>query len=222
MWAFIEEVFWHLFCIILFSVVMFNDEIALIQSYFCNKVTVIDCPLDIPSVNERKELELQPLHLVLHVTQNLRRNNSCVSFPTHTFLWDRCHSDALLWATSLISPGLCDCRSPWWSLYGSFEKTLFISVFDFYRLTLLQDTHRSHLREYERRIQDVKSSKSTIQNLENSSNQALTFKFYKSMKIYVENLIDCLNEKVYGYKCLYHISFSFYAEIPLPCDLQKA
>ncbi|XP_040314325.1 intron Large complex component GCFC2 isoform X1 [Herpailurus yagouaroundi] len=66
----------------------------------------------------------------------------------------------------------------------------------FMRLTLLQDTHRSHLREYEKYIQDVKSSKSTIQKLENSSNQALNFKFYKSMKIYVENLIDCLNEKI--------------------------
>ncbi|KAK2499057.1 hypothetical protein MC885_003031 [Smutsia gigantea] len=64
------------------------------------------------------------------------------------------------------------------------------------RLTLLQDTHRSHLREYEKYIQDVKSSKSAIQNLENSPNQALNFKFYKSMKIYVENLIDCLNEKI--------------------------
>ncbi|XP_010861272.1 PREDICTED: GC-rich sequence DNA-binding factor 2 isoform X4 [Bison bison bison] len=64
------------------------------------------------------------------------------------------------------------------------------------RLTLLQDTHRSHLREYEKYIQDIKSSKSTIQNLENSSNQTLSFKFYKSMKIYVENLIDCLNEKI--------------------------
>lgn len=64
------------------------------------------------------------------------------------------------------------------------------------RLTLLQDTHRSHLREYEKYMQDVKSSKSTIQNLENSSNQALNFKFYKSMKIYVENLTDCLNEKI--------------------------
>ncbi|XP_053780784.1 intron Large complex component GCFC2 isoform X3 [Desmodus rotundus] len=64
------------------------------------------------------------------------------------------------------------------------------------RLTLLQDTHRSHLREYEKYIEDVKSSKSAIQNLENSSEQALNIKFYKSMKIYVENLIDCLNEKI--------------------------
>lgn len=27
------------------------------------------------------------------------------------------------------------------------------------------------------------------------------------MKIYVENLIDCLNEKVHGYKYLYHFLF---------------
>ncbi|XP_054449559.1 intron Large complex component GCFC2 isoform X2 [Pteronotus mesoamericanus] len=64
------------------------------------------------------------------------------------------------------------------------------------RLTLLQDTHRSHLREYEKYIEDVKSSKNAIQNLENSSDQAPNIKFYKSMKIYVENLIDCLNEKI--------------------------
>ncbi|XP_037383610.1 intron Large complex component GCFC2 isoform X3 [Talpa occidentalis] len=64
------------------------------------------------------------------------------------------------------------------------------------RLTLLQDTHRSHLREYEKYTEDVKSLKSTIQNLEDLSNQALNFKFYKSMKVYVENLIDCLNEKI--------------------------
>ncbi|XP_021565760.1 GC-rich sequence DNA-binding factor 2 [Carlito syrichta] len=64
------------------------------------------------------------------------------------------------------------------------------------RLTLLQETHRSHLREYEKYIQDVQSSKSTIHNLECSSNQAQNYKFYKSMKMYVENLIDCLNEKI--------------------------
>ncbi|XP_029423459.1 GC-rich sequence DNA-binding factor 2 isoform X2 [Nannospalax galili] len=64
------------------------------------------------------------------------------------------------------------------------------------RLTLLQTTHRSHQREYEKYIQDIKSSKTAIQNLESSSDQALHYKFYKSMKIYVENVIDCLNEKI--------------------------
>ncbi|XP_047378970.1 intron Large complex component GCFC2 isoform X5 [Sciurus carolinensis] len=63
------------------------------------------------------------------------------------------------------------------------------------RLTLLQDTHRAHQREYEKYIQDVKRSKSTVENLESSSSQAVNYKFYKNMKIYVENIIDCLNEK---------------------------
>lgn len=66
-----------------------------------------------------------------------------------------------------------------------------------FRLTLLQDTHRSHQREYEKYIEDIKSSKTAIQNLENASDQTLNYKFYKGMKIYVENIIDCLNEKVY-------------------------
>lgn len=66
-----------------------------------------------------------------------------------------------------------------------------------FRLTLLQDTYRSHQREYEKYEQDIKSSKTAIQNLENAPDQNLNYKFYKGMKIYVENIIDCLNEKVY-------------------------
>ncbi|XP_052030001.1 intron Large complex component GCFC2 isoform X3 [Apodemus sylvaticus] len=64
------------------------------------------------------------------------------------------------------------------------------------RLTLLQDSHRAHQREYEKCVQDIKSSKTAIQNLESASDQALNYKFYKGMKIYVENIIDCLNEKI--------------------------
>ncbi|XP_029391363.1 GC-rich sequence DNA-binding factor 2 isoform X4 [Mus pahari] len=64
------------------------------------------------------------------------------------------------------------------------------------RLTLLQDSHRSHQREYEKYVQDIKSSKTAIQNLESASDQAQNYKFYKGMKIYVENIIDCLNEKI--------------------------
>ncbi|KAM5227562.1 intron Large complex component GCFC2 [Ctenodactylus gundi] len=64
------------------------------------------------------------------------------------------------------------------------------------RLSVLQDTHRSHQREYEKYVEDIKSSQSTIQKLESSSNQALNYKFYKSMKMYVENLVDCVNEKI--------------------------
>ncbi|XP_040593659.1 intron Large complex component GCFC2 isoform X2 [Mesocricetus auratus] len=64
------------------------------------------------------------------------------------------------------------------------------------RLALLQDTHRSHQREYEKYVEDIKSSKTAIQNLENASDQTLNYKFFKGMKIYVENIIDCLNEKI--------------------------
>lgn len=70
-------------------------------------------------------------------------------------------------------------------------------TFILFRLTLLQDTHRSHQREYEKYLEDIKSSKTAIQNLESASDQTLNYKFYKGMKIYVENIIDCLNEKVY-------------------------
>ncbi|XP_060043561.1 intron Large complex component GCFC2 isoform X3 [Erinaceus europaeus] len=64
------------------------------------------------------------------------------------------------------------------------------------RLTLLQETHHSHLREYEKYIEDVKNSKSAIQKLENSSSETQSFKFYKTMKIYVDNLISFLDEKI--------------------------
>uniref|UniRef100_A0A8C4VQB1 GC-rich sequence DNA-binding factor 2 n=1 Tax=Gopherus evgoodei TaxID=1825980 RepID=A0A8C4VQB1_9SAUR len=64
------------------------------------------------------------------------------------------------------------------------------------RITSLQDLHRAHQREHEKYTQDIESSKSTIQELERSSNAALNYKFYRSMKTYVESLIDCLNEKL--------------------------
>ncbi|XP_055452334.1 intron Large complex component GCFC2 isoform X3 [Psammomys obesus] len=64
------------------------------------------------------------------------------------------------------------------------------------RLALLQESHRSHQREYEKYVQDIKSSKTAIENLENTSDQTLNYKFYKGMKTYVENIIDCLNEKI--------------------------
>ncbi|CAM5131191.1 unnamed protein product [Natator depressus] len=64
------------------------------------------------------------------------------------------------------------------------------------RMTSLQDLHRAHQREHEKYTQDIESSKSTIQELERSSNAALNYKFYRSMKTYMESLIDCLNEKV--------------------------
>ncbi|KAM6123388.1 intron Large complex component GCFC2 isoform 3-T3 [Pterocles gutturalis] len=64
------------------------------------------------------------------------------------------------------------------------------------RITSLQDVHRAHQREYEKCMEDIESSKMTVQELEKSSDAALNYKFYRAMKTYVENLINCLNEKL--------------------------
>ncbi|XP_069661768.1 intron Large complex component GCFC2 isoform X3 [Haliaeetus albicilla] len=64
------------------------------------------------------------------------------------------------------------------------------------RITTLQDVHRAHQREYEKYVEDIESSKMTVQELEKSSDAALNYKFYRAMKTYVENLINCLNEKL--------------------------
>ncbi|RMC17148.1 hypothetical protein DUI87_05725 [Hirundo rustica rustica] len=64
------------------------------------------------------------------------------------------------------------------------------------RITSLQDVHRAHQREYEKYMEDIESSKISVQELEKSSDAALNYKFYRAMKTYVENLINCLNEKL--------------------------
>ncbi|KAF2987108.1 hypothetical protein EK904_012044, partial [Melospiza melodia maxima] len=64
------------------------------------------------------------------------------------------------------------------------------------RITSLQDVHRAHQREYEKYMEDIESSKVSVQELEKSSDAALNYKFYRTMKTYVENLINCLNEKL--------------------------
>ncbi|XP_027545876.1 GC-rich sequence DNA-binding factor 2 isoform X2 [Neopelma chrysocephalum] len=64
------------------------------------------------------------------------------------------------------------------------------------RITSLQDVHRAHQREYEKYMEDMESSKMTVQELEKPSDAALNYKFYRAMKTYVENLINCLNEKL--------------------------
>eukprot|EP00075_Anas_platyrhynchos_P021869 XP_027311122.1 GC-rich sequence DNA-binding factor 2 isoform X2 [Anas platyrhynchos] len=64
------------------------------------------------------------------------------------------------------------------------------------RITSLQDVHCAHQREYEKYMQDIESSKMTVEELEKNSDAALNYKFYRGMKTYVENLINCLNEKL--------------------------
>uniref|UniRef100_A0A8C4TX64 GC-rich sequence DNA-binding factor 2 n=1 Tax=Falco tinnunculus TaxID=100819 RepID=A0A8C4TX64_FALTI len=64
------------------------------------------------------------------------------------------------------------------------------------RIASLLDVHRAHQREYEKYMEDIKNSKIAVQELEKSSDAALNYKFYRAMKTYVENLINCLNEKL--------------------------
>lgn len=69
--------------------------------------------------------------------------------------------------------------------------------------------HRAHQREYEKYKEDIESSKVTVQVLEKSSDAALNYKFYRSMKTYVENLINCLNEKVCIFSSLLFFFFFY-------------
>ncbi|XP_015715413.1 GC-rich sequence DNA-binding factor 2 isoform X2 [Coturnix japonica] len=64
------------------------------------------------------------------------------------------------------------------------------------RIASLQDVHRAHQREYEKHMEDIESSKITVQKLEESSDAAMNYKFYRGMKTYVENLVNCFNEKL--------------------------
>ncbi|XP_078503824.1 intron Large complex component GCFC2 [Lissotriton helveticus] len=64
------------------------------------------------------------------------------------------------------------------------------------RLTSFQEVHRSHQQEYEKISHDVETSKNTVHKLEAGANTPLQYKFYKTMKTYAENLVDCLNEKI--------------------------
>ncbi|XP_029451903.1 GC-rich sequence DNA-binding factor 2 isoform X2 [Rhinatrema bivittatum] len=63
------------------------------------------------------------------------------------------------------------------------------------RLKSVQEIHQSRQREYEKIVHDIESSKSTIEGLE-QSNSTVNYRFYRSMKTYIENLADCLNEKI--------------------------
>uniref|UniRef100_A0A8C3M1L0 GC-rich sequence DNA-binding factor 2 n=1 Tax=Chrysolophus pictus TaxID=9089 RepID=A0A8C3M1L0_CHRPC len=69
-------------------------------------------------------------------------------------------------------------------------------IVSFFRIASLQDVHRAHQREYGKYMEDIESSKITVQELEKSSDAAMNYKFYRGMKTYVENLVNCFNEKL--------------------------
>ncbi|XP_063771336.1 intron Large complex component GCFC2 isoform X2 [Pseudophryne corroboree] len=63
------------------------------------------------------------------------------------------------------------------------------------RIASIQEVHRSHVAESEKYSRDLEDSKNSLQMLEKSSSDQC-YKFLKEMKIYVENFVDCLNEKI--------------------------
>ncbi|XP_021246754.1 GC-rich sequence DNA-binding factor 2 isoform X2 [Numida meleagris] len=76
------------------------------------------------------------------------------------------------------------------------------------RIASLQDVHRAHQREYGKYVEDIESSKITVQELEKSSEAAMNYKFYRAMKTYVENLVNCFNEKL---KYINELEFAVHA-----------
>lgn len=65
------------------------------------------------------------------------------------------------------------------------------------RLDSIQQVHRGHVLEAEKHRTDVESYKKSIASLETkSADVSDRFKFYQEMSGYVQDLIDCLNEKV--------------------------
>ncbi|RXM34345.1 GC-rich sequence DNA-binding factor 2 [Acipenser ruthenus] len=62
-------------------------------------------------------------------------------------------------------------------------------------LESVEQVHRAHQREQEKIQQDIESAKTCLENLEDTSRD-LRYKFYKEMRIYIQNLVDCLSEKI--------------------------
>ncbi|KAM4772048.1 intron Large complex component GCFC2 [Rhinophrynus dorsalis] len=63
------------------------------------------------------------------------------------------------------------------------------------RLNSFQEVHRSHVQEQEKFSRDLESSKNSLEMLEKTSCEQ-SYKFYKEMKTFIENFVDCVNEKV--------------------------
>ncbi|XP_073442704.1 intron Large complex component GCFC2 isoform X2 [Dendrobates tinctorius] len=63
------------------------------------------------------------------------------------------------------------------------------------RMASVEEVHRTHVLDSEKYTRDLENAKNTLQKLETSSSEK-SYKFFKEMKVYVENFVDCLNEKI--------------------------
>ncbi|CAH2245880.1 GC-rich sequence DNA-binding factor 2 [Pelobates cultripes] len=72
---------------------------------------------------------------------------------------------------------------------GDIKKKLTASI------TSLEEVHQSHVHENEKYTRDLESSKHSLEMLGKSVSEQ-SYKFFKEMKTYVENFVDCMNEKI--------------------------
>ncbi|XP_056419831.1 intron Large complex component GCFC2 [Hyla sarda] len=63
------------------------------------------------------------------------------------------------------------------------------------RIASIEEVHRAHVLESEKYTRDLEDAKNTLGKLETSSGEK-SYKFFKEMKVFVENFVDCLNEKI--------------------------
>lgn len=63
------------------------------------------------------------------------------------------------------------------------------------RLDSLKEVHRARQAELRRLEGDVENARSSVEILEETSSES-QLKFYRSMTLYVHNLVECLREKV--------------------------
>uniref|UniRef100_A0A4W3IBK0 GC-rich sequence DNA-binding factor 2 n=1 Tax=Callorhinchus milii TaxID=7868 RepID=A0A4W3IBK0_CALMI len=64
------------------------------------------------------------------------------------------------------------------------------------RVNISQEVYRSHQREHEKIQSSTESSMNTIEQLEDASDTNRRYKFYREMGTYVQNLTNCLSEKI--------------------------
>ncbi|XP_066554837.1 intron Large complex component GCFC2 [Amia ocellicauda] len=63
------------------------------------------------------------------------------------------------------------------------------------KLESLREVHRAHEAEHRRMQLDMESARAALQQLEDTTADQC-YRFYKDMKLYVQNLVDCLTDKI--------------------------
>lgn len=83
-----------------------------------------------------------------------------------------------------------------------------------YRLSQMHAGHEANVKRYKQIKEDLAVSESTIQEMEDSSNdKADQYKFLQEMRGYVRDLLECFSEKVRENLC--SVRFAAFCFVPL-------